>query len=325
MMIMRMLLAGLLGLSAASSIAAPVSRADRKAVLETAADLLESRYVFPDRGKALAATLRNDARTDRFKQADDSKEFTAAVTERLRALSADGHLGLDYSEKPLSADTQAEAGYTAAEMERWYGAHINHGFEQVRRLEGNVGYLDLRVFAPPAMAGDVAAATMTLLAQSDALIIDIRNNGGGDGALGNLMAAYLFDGESKPMSGTYHRPTDKLTSGGTPAWVPGRRLGSTKPVFVLTSKGTFSAAEAFAYDLQAHKRVTIVGEPSGGGAHPFVYRRVHPHFVLFLAESRSVNPITGANWQGTGVKPDVLVPADQALDKALELARSAKK
>ena len=71
--------------------------------------------------------------------------------------------------------------------------------------------------------------------------------------------------------------------------------------------------------------MTIVGEPSGGGAHPFVYRRVHPHFVLFLAESRSVNPLTGANWQGTGVKPDVLVPADQALDKALELARSAKK
>jgi C-terminal processing protease CtpA/Prc len=302
-----------------------VSRADRSAVLNASADLLEARYVFPDRGKALAARLRADARTDRFKDASSSKDFTAALTARLRELSGDGHLGIDYSEKPLAADkTEAASSYTAAEMERWYGAHLNHGFEQVRRLEGNIGYLDLRVFAPPAMAGDVAAAAMTLLAQSDALIIDIRNNGGGDGALGNLIAAYLFNGESMAMSGTYHRPTNKLTSGGTPSWVPGRKLGSKKPVFVLTSKRTFSAAEAFAYDLQAHKRVTIVGEPTGGGAHPFVYRRVHPHFVLFLAESRSVNPITGSNWQGVGVKPDVAVPADQALEKAVQLAKAPR-
>jgi C-terminal processing protease CtpA/Prc len=294
-------------------------------VLQTAATLLESRYVFPDKGKKLAASLRADARTDRFRAAATAKEFTAAFTEYLRSLSGDGHLGLDHSEKPLASDkSEAETSYTAAEMERWYGAHINHGFEQIRRLDGNIGYLDLRVFAPPAMAGDIAAAAMNLLAQSDALIIDIRNNGGGDGALGNLMAAYLFDGESKAMSGTYHRPTGKLTSGGTPAWVPGRKFGSAKPVFVLISKRTFSAAEAFAYDLQAQKRVTIVGEPSGGGAHPFVYRRVHPHFVLFLAESRSLNPITGSNWQGTGVQPDVAVPAEKALQTAIDLAKAKK-
>jgi hypothetical protein len=301
MMILRLLSLALLSLSAVSAPAAPVSPADRKIVLEAAADLLETRYVFPDRGKALAATLRADAKADRFKHADDSKEFTAAVTERLRTLSADGHLGIDYSEKPLAADSKAETSYTAAEMERWYGAHINHGFEQIRRLDGNIGYLDLRVFAPPSMAGDIAVAAMNLLAQSDAMIIDIRNNGGGDGALGNLMAAYLFDGEPRAMSGTYHRPTDKLTSGGTPAWVPGRKFGTAKPVYVLISKRTFSAAEAFAYDLQAQKRATIVGEPSGGGAHPFVYRRVHPHFILFLAESRSVNPITGGAIAGRGI------------------------
>jgi C-terminal processing protease CtpA/Prc len=97
------------------------------------------------------------------------------------------------------------------------------------------------------------------------------------------------------------------------------------PVYILTSKRTFSAAEAFAYDLQALKRATVVGEPTGGGAHPFQYRRVRPHFVLSLAEARSLNPITKQNWQGVGVQPDVLVPAENAFDKAFELATSAKK
>jgi len=311
----------LLFAGAGAAGAAPVSRADRTAVLEAAADLLERRYVFPDRGRKLAARLRADARADRFRDAADRKAFANAVTDRLRALSGDGHLGLDHSDKVLGESVEAETSYTAAEMERWYGAHINHGFEQVARLDGNIGYLNLRVFAPPAMAGDVATAAMTLLAQSDALVIDLRRNGGGDGGLGRLIAGYLFDGEPRPMSGTYDRPSGKLTPASTPGWVPGRRLGPAKPVYILTSGKTFSAAEAFAYDLQALGRATVVGEPTGGGAHPFKYRRVHPHFVLWLAEARSVNPVTGSNWQGTGVKPDVAVPADRALEKALDIAR----
>jgi C-terminal processing protease CtpA/Prc len=105
--------------------------------------------------------------------------------------------------------------------------------------------------------------------------------------------------------------------------VPGRRFGGARPVYVLTSKNTFSAAEGFAYDLKALNRVKVVGQRSGGGAHPFQYRRVHPHFVLSLAEGRSINPITGGNWQGTGVAPDVEVPAEQALEVALKMARKA--
>jgi C-terminal processing protease CtpA/Prc len=109
----------------------------------------------------------------------------------------------------------------------------------------------------------------------------------------------------------------------TPTWVPGRRFGKARPVYVLISNRTFSAAEGFTYDLQALERVTVVGERSGGGAHPFKYHRAHPHFVLSLAEGRSINPVTDGNWQGTGVVPDVAVPADQALDVAMKLARTA--
>ena len=296
---------------------------DRKAVLLGAANLIEARYVLEDTARALAGQLRRDAAADRWRDTSDPEAFAAAVTAHLRAASADGHLGLSYRATPLAGDAEvAERTYTAEEMDRWYGPHLNYGFEQVRRLDGNIGYLDLRVFAPTATAGDVAAAVMTTLAQSAALIIDLRENGGGHGEMAHLLAAYLLDG-AKPMSGSYDRPSDTREWAITPAWVPGRRFGVGRPVYVLTSKRTFSAAEGFAYDLQALRRVTVVGERSGGGAHPFKYRPVHPHFVLSLAEGRSINPITGGNWQGTGVVPDVDVPADRALESALTLAREA--
>jgi C-terminal processing protease CtpA/Prc len=161
-----------------------------------------------------------------------------------------------------------------------------------------------------------------LLAQSKVLIIDLRNNGGGDSGMDMLMAAYLLDKPAE-MSATYDRPSNLLTRATTPVWVPGRRFGGTKPIYVLISHKTFSAAEAFAYDLQAMKRITVVGEASGGGAHPYERRRLTDHFLIKLPEMRSINPITGTDWQGVGVKPDVPTPSDQALGKAIELARAA--
>ncbi len=300
-----------------------LSVTERQGIVQAIADLVEARYVIADTGRALAEQLRRDAATDRWRDQSEPEAFAAAITAHLRSASGDGHLGLSYRPAPLPAESAAaEQTYGAEQMERWYGAHLNYGFEQIRRFDGNIGYLDLRVFAPASTAGDVAAAAMTVLAQSAALVIDLRENGGGHGEMAHLLAAYLLDGP-QPMSGSYDRPSDTRTWALTPAWVPGRRYGTARPVYVLTSKRTFSAAEGFAYDLQALGRVTVVGERSGGGAHPFAYRRVHPHFVLSLAEGRSINPITGGNWQGTGVIPDVAAPADQALERALELARTA--
>jgi hypothetical protein len=301
----------------------PLAAADRRAVLQATADLIERRYVIEATARALAEQLRRDASVDRWRDTSDPEAFAAAITAHLRSAADDGHLGLSYRATPLPEEREtAERTYTAEEMDRWYGAHLNYGFEQVRRLDGNVGYLDLRVFAPTATAGDVAAGVMTTLAQSAALIIDLRENGGGHGEMAHLLAAYLLDG-SKPMSGSYDRPSETREWALTPAWVPGRRYGLARPVYLLVSNRTFSAAEGFAYDLQALRRVTVVGTRTGGGAHPFKYRRVHPHFVLSLAEGRSINPITGGNWQGTGVVPDVDVPAERALETALTLARDA--
>lgn len=302
---------------------ATVAAEDRREVLERAADLIEGRYVLIKVGRSLAQRLRLDAAADRWQAVADPGEFAAALTEDLRVSSGDGHLAVNYSAAALpAAEITADDAYSEREAERYYGKRVNHGFERFELLPDNIGYLSLRVFAPSAMAGDVAAAAMTLLAQADAMIIDLRRNGGGHDDMVALLAAYLFD-RSQPLSSTYYRPQDRLTTSNTPHWVPGRRYGATKPVYLLISPMTFSAAEHFAYDLQALGRAVVVGEPSGGGAHPFEYRRLHPHFVLCLAESRSINPITNGNWQGTGVIPDIAVPADRALDAALELIKSS--
>ncbi len=300
----------------AQSLSAAESVSERREAIKRVAELLESNYVYPQRGRELARRLRREAENSWVLEGEPQL-FAEALTAKLRSWSDDGHFHIDFRDGGAAATE--ESAFGEAEFEKYYGKDVNHGFEQVSRLAGNVGYLDLRVFAPPAMGADMAVAAMTLLAQPSALIIDLRHNGGGDGALGLLIAGYLLDG-AQPMSGTYHRPSDTLTPSATPVWVPGRRFGADKPVYLLISKRTFSAAEAFAYDLQALKRATVIGEPSGGGAHPFVYRRISEHYVLSLPEGRSINPVTGKDWGGVGVIPDVRVNADLALEEALKLA-----
>lgn len=313
---MKLLFSLALLLCGSAAQATSLTAADRSEAIANSARLLETRYVDADAGSKLAEELRR--KEHQWCGISDPKAFAEAVTQWLRAESGDGHLGLSYSETAI-AEAGGESSFSAAEMERWYGAHINHGVQRIERLDGNVMLLDLRVFPPPEMAADVISAAMTLVAQGDALIIDLRSNGGGS-ETAQLVLGYLLDGGSQ-LSGSYDRPSNSRRYISSPYWVPGRRFGSTKPVYILTSRKTFSAAEAVAYNLQALKRAVIVGERTGGGAHPFEYRRVHAHFALDLPEGKSINPITGGNWQGIGVKPDVEVPAEKALERALQLAR----
>lgn len=310
-------------LAALALIAAPFSAAargleEKREVVESVADLIEARYVDPAKGERIADQLRRD-HGDLLAQ-DSPESFAAEFTSLLRRLSNDGHFALEYA--PAARPVAEGATIDQSELDRWYGAQVNHGFEQVARLDSGIGYLDLRVFAPLSMAGDLATAAMNLLAQSPALIIDLRRNGGGMGEMTHLLAAYLLD-DSREMSGSYHRPSDRTERYFTPAQVPGRRYGGSKPVYILVSKRTFSAAEAFAYDLQAMGRAIVIGEQTGGGAHPFAYRPVAHGFVLSLPEGRSINPITGGDWEGVGVTPDIRVAADAALEQALIEAQAA--
>ena len=200
---------------------------------------------------------------------------------------------------------------------------INHGFERAERLEGNIGYLEVRSFMSGAAAAEpTIAGAMAFLADTDALIVDVRRNGGGNPETVALLSSYLFD-QRTHLNDLYWRERGRTDEFWTRDAVKGRRYGQRKPVYVLTSARTFSGAEEFANNLKALERATIVGETTGGGAHPGGTQRVGAHFALWVPTGRAINPITKTNWEGTGVVPDVAVPADQALEKAKELARKA--
>jgi C-terminal processing protease CtpA/Prc len=174
------------------------------------------------------------------------------------------------------------------------------------------------MFADPAPCGETAIAAMNFLAHVDAIIFDLRDNGGGDPAMIALISTYLFD-QPTHLNDIWTRKTGATQQYWTLSVVPGKRL-SAAPAFVLTSPRTFSGAEEFSYNLKNLKRATIVGETTGGGAHPVHGERIDDRFMIGVPFARAINPITKSNWEGTGVEPDVKVPAADALATAQKLA-----
>jgi C-terminal processing protease CtpA/Prc len=161
-------------------------------------------------------------------------------------------------------------------------------------------------------------AAMGFVAHTDAVIFDLRENGGGDPAMVTLIASYLFDQPTHTID-IYNRHEDSLKQFWTLPYLPGERLAK-QPVYVLTAKRTFSGAEEFAFDLKMLKRATIVGETTGGGAHPVSGHTVGDYFEIGVPFAKSLDPVKKTNWEGTGVEPDVKVPAADALTTATKLA-----
>jgi C-terminal processing protease CtpA/Prc len=242
-------------------------------------------------------------------------------------LSNDKHLGIIYDPDWVSqirAQGQEEDVYMTEEMIAEERSR-NFGFKRVEILDGNVGFLDLRIFFHSKYAGKTAAAAMDYLSNCDAIIVDLRNNGGGWGDMVAFMCSYFFDGEDLVLLMTgYSRPEEKYYQSWTIPYIPGKHMDDV-PLFILTSKSTFSAAEEFCYDLKYLKRATIVGETTRGGAHPIDLKVLDDNLLLQIPEWRSIHPVTKTNWEGVGVEPDIAIPADEALDvaylKALEELR----
>jgi retinol-binding protein 3 len=289
----------------------------RNEVLNGVLKNLSEFYVFPETAAKMEQALKERIARKEYDAMSSAKELAEKLTKDLQAVSKDKHLRVIYSHQPRPVTT--EEGPSPEERKEFldFARSINFGFEKVERLEGNVGYLDLRGFMSPAYSGDTAAAAMNFLANVDALIIDLRHNGGGHPAQVALITSYLLDaGEPVHLNSLYWRPDDFTHQWWTLPYVPGKRLGNNKPVYLLTATYTFSAAEEFAYNLQNLKRATIVGETTGGGAHPGGIRQINQHFAVWVPSGRAINPTSGKNWEGTGVQPDLAVPAERALKTA---------
>lgn len=289
-----------------------LTEAIRAALVENVAKTVAARYVYPELGERMAKVIRDAQRSGAYKDISRERGMAARLTKDLRSVANDRHLAVMF--EPASGPRRAHPMNLAQE---------NYAFEKAEILDGNVGYLRLNGFSGEAGARDAADAAFAFLANADAVVIDLRGNGGGEPELIRYMLGYFFEKPTvvNTMVGRDGKVLRKYETGK----VKGKRFRKDLPLYVLTSARTFSGGEEFAYDVQALKRGTLVGETTGGGAHPVETERMNERFVLNIPYERAQNPVTGRNWEGTGVVPDVAVPAAQALDKALEIIRVAAK
>ncbi len=293
-----------------------IDEAERKKVIAGVNSDLKEYYVDLPAAQKMAEALEAHQAKGDYAAISDGDAFAARLTDDLRAVSHDKHLRVDFNPfkmPPRTAPSPDDEARFRQQME-----HDNCAFDKVEILPNNIGYVKFNGFMDASFCGPTVVDAMGFVAHSDALIFDLRQNGGGQPAMVTLIASYLFDHPTHLID-MYNRKEDSTTQNWTLSYLPGVRL-TKQPVFVLTSKQTFSGAEEFAFDLKNQKRATIVGETTGGGAHPVAGHLVANYFMVGVPFAKSLDPVTKTNWEGTGVEPDVKVPAADALTKAEALA-----
>lgn len=295
----------------------------RDATIRLISARLTEYYVYPDKAKQMIQAIEEHERAGNYNSLRDGNDFAEELTKDLIEVSHDKHLFVGYSPfvtpdqgenakpKPPSAAQQAQF---RQDMER-----ENCAFSKVERLPGNIGYLKFDAFGDPDVCGPVVAASMAFVAHTDALIFDLRENHGGDPAMVQLMVSYLF-ASSTHINDMLNQHDGTTRQYWTLPSVACRRY-LNKPIYVLTSGQTFSGGEEFTYDLQTQKRATIVGETTGGGAHPVNGMPAGNHFMIAVPVGRPINPVTKKDWEGTGISPDVKTAATDALETARRLAQ----
>ncbi len=283
----------------------------RSEIVDALIAQLERTYVFPETAARMSADLRSRLGRGEYGAMTEASAFAARLTEDLQAISHDRHLRV----RPAAPGTGPAAGAP--------GERPTSPFGRTERMDGDIAYIEIVTFGmPPGLVREAVRDVMDAAADARALIIDLRRNGGGNPGLVALISSYLFGSEPVHLNSLYWRPADTTEDFYTDPAVEGRKFGAEKPVYVLTSARTFSAAEEFTYNLQTRERATIVGETTGGGAHPGGTVRLPHDLSVFVPSGRAINPVTKTNWEGSGVVPDVQVAADDALEAALRLARA---
>jgi len=307
-----------LTLSQANALLAYVDTHEADSVVEEVITLIETHYLYPDVAAAVSQALTAGLAEGRY--LPDQMGLAEAVTADLQSVSGDKHLRLIYHGDPIPEREPGSDAAEYAEFRQW-AERTCHGITSVERLGANVGYLNVQpVLFPTAISGDAITAAMSLLACTEALIMDLRQCIGGDPATTAWLCSYLFSEEPVELTGLHQPKLNRTTQAWTLPYVPGRRFGPHKPVYVLTSSATFSGGEQVSYDLQQLARATIIGERTKGGANAREGFRVHAHLEATIPVARGVNPISGTNWEGTGVTPDIEVPAEHARHRAYQLA-----
>ncbi|MFO1338415.1 MAG: S41 family peptidase [Burkholderiaceae bacterium] len=295
---------------------APLNAAERRAVVETLVQALRSRYVYPDRAEPVAARLSARSAQGAYEGAATVGAMGEALNHDLRELDEDRHFRVAFEPDvpPATAGEPPRPTHEEIEQGRTQAARMGFGITRVQRLPGNIGYLDLRGFGPTEFVAPGYDAAMRLLGGTDALVLDLRNNGGGEPtSVSYLLSHFFAEGDERHLNDIYDRPTNTTREYRTmPIGAP-RFL---RPIAVLTSKATASGGEECAYDLQTQQRATLYGETTMGAANPGEMVALGHGLAAFVPTGRAINAVTRKDWEKVGVVPDVKLPAADALKAA---------
>ncbi|MGB3463994.1 MAG: S41 family peptidase [Cyclobacteriaceae bacterium] len=288
----------------------------------TIADQIKDNYVLPEKGILIAKQFLKDHKNNRFYQARSLKQLDSTMTKSLREASNDFHL-FTWNNKEIvnqlkSATDEDEETEVSSFFNDEKAYNSNFGFEKVEILPENIGYIKLSQINISGHSLRILYAAMTLVENTNALIIDLRNNRGGGSTVGSVLETYFFE-ETKDLLEFRNRNGQTEVSS-TIGWLLEKRY--LKPLYLLVNKGTASAAEAFAYALKNHGRCTIIGQPTSGGAYMNTYFPVNDDFIVAISTAAPFVPGTTDSWEGKGVEPDFVVDERDALDTALEVIKS---
>ncbi len=275
---------------------------------------LKQHYHFKDQINNIITQIDKKWKAGDYTSLNTRETFTDELSNDLKEIANDRHLNFFYTPADIAKESDKGPEMPWGLMNSKF---LNNGLNKVEILPGDIGYMRIEAFG---WLDEVLPAAFKFLSETKALIIDLRGNGGG--MLSNLAASYLLPEDSIHLITIFWNDrTDKIFTHRT---LSGPRY-LDKPVYLLTDKGTFSSAEEFTYDLQALKRVTVIGENTGGGANPGGLVPVHTfgdssRLELFVSMAHVENAITKSNWEGKGVQPDIVTDPKDALTKAQTLA-----
>jgi hypothetical protein len=296
-----------------------IDAATRAAVVDSITAAIDSIYVLGEPAKRIVAGLKQKLANGDYDEITDPEEFARTLYEDCQAINHDGHFRI-FALPPLDPELVAarqEEDPADFERRRRFDRMQNYGFRKVEILPGGVGYVKFNRFSHGDEAYQAAAAAMNFVANSNAVIFDLRDNGGGSASMIRFICGYLFD-ERTHLINWDVRAENKTTQSHSSDYVPGRRV-TEQLVYVLTSPNTFSAAEEFSFDLRNLERATLVGDTTGGGGHTvagYVFNFDGFRMGIRLPYGRAYNPENNEGWEGVGVLPHIAVPAAQALEAA---------
>jgi len=290
-----------------------ISTKEKARIIDTIIKAVKSSYVFPEISSKIEVAIIKHQRKGDYNKITSSKEFADSISNQLVRISNDKHLRILFSHDTVPQKTDKEP--PLPDFIKTFAIGHNYGFNKIDILDGNIGYMNILGFFPFDEATEKAIASFDYLSNTDALIIDLRENTGGYSPLANFVLSYFFDKQPVKFLENVFRDKKKIEQFWSSFYIPGRRY-LDKPVYVLTSSGTFSAGEAFAYILQGYHKATVVGERTGGGANLCDLIRLDDHFVMNLPIARPVGPFSKSNWEGVGVKPDIECSDEKALETA---------